>query len=1000
MKRLFILSVLLTVLLPLSQVNARSSYSKKAALAFIENKGQVTDQYHHPRHDIHYKVAATSELNIFIGAGTLSYQFSQPVQQAGADSVSSTFDMCRMDVALVGANKYAEVMAHSSSGYYENYYKHGQRITARSYDKITYKSIYPGIDWVLHISNGVLKHEFIVHPGGNVADIQIKYSGAKILRVNNDGSLEATTAQGTIMEEAPRSFDERGNVIRTSFAVHDNILTYNTDTYSGMLTIDPTLLWGTYYGGSNTDVGEDVSADSLGHVYMGGDTKSAANIATTGAYSTTYLADYDAYLVKFNNSGFPLWATYYGSDSLDICTSVTNDHMGKVFISGYTKGLTGIATPGAYHTANSGGMYDGFIACFDTAGYIQWATYMGDTGDDQMWGSCTDNSGNLYICGSTSSAAGIATPGALQTIYGGSYHDAFIAKFTGTGSLIWSTYYGGNSDEGYHADVATDDSGFVYMTSFTQSATGIATPGTYQPNNAGYNDAFLVKMNGLGERIWATYYGGSSTEFSYAVATDHTGGVYITGFTYSLDGITTPGAYQTIFNGANDGYLAKFDRNGALRWATYYGGHDVEYGYGLALDDYGHVFLMGNTESNSLISTAGSTQPAFGGYIDAFLAVFTQSGTRLWATYYGGTSMDDGRGITCDGNGNVYIAGMANSATAIATLGSYQPVYADGADAMLIKFCVEPYAGSIAGAASSVCPGDTIILSDFISGGSWTASNSNAMVAAGVITGIAAGADTIIYTVTNGCGSAAANYAIAVNPSPDAGTITGTDSICLGTSTTLTDTISGGMWSSSNTGIASINSGGVLTGAGIGSATISYIATNVCGTDTAVFPLIIKPLPIAGTITGNDSVCIDSNIVLIDTTSGGTWSAANGHATVTGGVVTGISAGTDNITYTVTNSCGTVTTSKTIRIINCNIDGVANPPMESMMDIYPNPAHDAIYITSSQPITAIAITNALGKVIYQRTLNDHKAAIDIRSISPGLYILRINNYLSYKIIKE
>ena len=194
--------------------------------------------------------------------------------------------------------------------------------------------------------------------------------------------------------------------------------------------------------------------------------------------------------------------------------------------------------------------------------------------------------------------------------------------------------------------------------------------------------------------------------------------------------------------------------------------------------------------------------------------------------------------------------------------------------------------------------------------------NTNATVFFGIITGIVPGVDTVQYSVTNGCGTLAASYSITVNALPNAGIIIGTDSVCVGASTTLTTSASGGVWSVSNTdaGIA----GGVVTGVAAGIDTVTYLVTTTsCGSASATSTMTVLPLAVPGTISGSTNVCVGSQIVLTDSSAGaaGTWGITNPSATLSGDTVTGVTPGADTVTYSVTNSCGTRTATKTVFVI-------------------------------------------------------------------------------------
>ena len=228
-----------------------------------------------------------------------------------------------------------------------------------------------------------------------------------------------------------------------------------------------------------------------------------------------------------------------------------------------------------------------------------------------------------------------------------------------------------------------------------------------------------------------------------------------------------------------------------------------------------------------------------------------------------------------------------------------------------------PVAGSIAG-TTTVCATSITTLSSSAGGGVWSSSNTTiaSVTTGGVVTGVSAGNATISYTVTNSCGTAYATAAVTVNPLPVAGSITGTTTVCAGSTTSLTDAASGGVWSSSNTAVASITTTGTVTGVAAGTATMSYSVTNSCGTAIATAVVTVNPLPVAGSITGTTTVCTSSTTTLSDASSGGAWTSSNSivAAVSSTGVVTGVSAGVATISYTVTNSCGTAYTTVSVTV--------------------------------------------------------------------------------------
>ncbi len=234
----------------------------------------------------------------------------------------------------------------------------------------------------------------------------------------------------------------------------------------------------------------------------------------------------------------------------------------------------------------------------------------------------------------------------------------------------------------------------------------------------------------------------------------------------------------------------------------------------------------------------------------------------------------------------------------------------------------DPNAGTISG-PSSVCVNANMILSSNVSGGTWTSSATAVATVdlnSGQVTGMAAGNTTITYTVTTSCGSATATYTVTVNPLPNAGTISGTAFMCVGSSATFTTNgTGGGTWSSTNPSAATVNpTTGAVTAVAAGSTNIIYTATNSCGSASTFTPVTIGAAPNAGTVTGVSSLCVGSNAIFTSNgTGGGTWSSNNTAAAkvdpVTG-QVTGMGAGSATISYTVSSSCGSAVSSLNVTI--------------------------------------------------------------------------------------
>ena len=240
--------------------------------------------------------------------------------------------------------------------------------------------------------------------------------------------------------------------------------------------------------------------------------------------------------------------------------------------------------------------------------------------------------------------------------------------------------------------------------------------------------------------------------------------------------------------------------------------------------------------------------------------------------------------------GTVYGAGVG---TAVITYG-ISSCYATA----IVTINTQPLAIVLTSGGASMCNGSSIALTDATAGGTWSSTNTAIATVGtnGTVTGVGVGTSTIIYII----GSCSVSQVVTVNTQPTA--INGNAPICQTFSITLTDAITGGTWSSSNTSVATVT-GGVVTGGGVGTAVITYTIGS-CYV-TAIITVNLQPAAITVTGGGSASMCAGSSISLTDATSGVGWSSSSGSVATVGtdGTVTGLTNGTSTII------CGTLTCS-------------------------------------------------------------------------------------------
>ena len=245
-------------------------------------------------------------------------------------------------------------------------------------------------------------------------------------------------------------------------------------------------------------------------------------------------------------------------------------------------------------------------------------------------------------------------------------------------TLVWRTYFGGSGPGAGVTGVKTDIKGNIYFSGLTQSHVGISTSGAYQTLLNGIQNAFLAKFNSNGKIIWATYFGGNNFDQASSVSTDTLGNVFITGLTESKTNIATAGSYQTFLAGIRNSFLAKFNSAGSLLWSTYYGGNGIDEGTNISNDLNGNAYISGETSSISGMATSGAYQASLGANVSGFLAKFSPSGKLLWATYYGGDFDCNGLHTSIDYSGNIFISGTTYASKNLATSGTHQTSYGGG----------------------------------------------------------------------------------------------------------------------------------------------------------------------------------------------------------------------------------------------------------------------------------------------------------------------------------
>lgn len=752
--------------------------------------------------------------------------------------------------------------------------------------------------------------------------------------------------------------------------------------------------WATYLGGTSDDYGYAIATDASGNVYLTGYTVSTSGIASAGSHKASYSpGPPDAFLIKFDSSGNRLWGTYFGGTGDDQATNIAvNKATGDVYIVGITYSVSGIASGGFDNTINSGSSAssDAFLAKFNSSGVFQWGTYYGGTSDDEGHAVAVDGLGNVYLAGqSASSTTTQVGSGGHQNTYSGST-DAFLVKFTASGVREWGSYYGGTSYDGARG-LAVDALNNVYLAGHTASTSGVSSGG-FQNNNGGGRDAFLIKFNSTGSRLWGTFYGGAGYEEGHSVVVDGWGDVYFSGITSTATSgvISTLGSFQpSIGGGTYDAFLVKLDSSGTNRkWATYYGGNAFELFSRVARDRDNNIYLGGFTQSPSGISSGGF-QNTYGGSNDGYLAKFTSGGSRVNASYYGGSGIECtyAAGVAPDDFGHVYFAGETGSATDVAS-GGHQNTYGGGSyDAFLVKFGAAAVACSGVSVAASpkdstACKGSPVSFSVTASGTpapsfQWRKNgvNINGANSSTYTINAVATTDTGSYDVMvkNACDSSASSSArLTINEATHPNIGAGDTTVCFGDSTQVcaATIFIAYSWNNGETDQCFYVRAG-------GNYWVSVTDVNGCSAVSDTVQILFYSPVIALINASNDTLRASAAVGYQWFFEGNELNGATAQ--------THIATQDGNYSVEITDANGCTARSADFYY---SITGTGDLQLENIPEVIPNPASSfVIYLRTTSSTSKYSLYDTTGKLVGVGSTKGPRTPIDISYLSPGVYFV-------------
>jgi hypothetical protein len=608
-----------------SNAQAYSGFSQeeKHSIGFIENKGQILDQNGNAAKAIYFK-ANLGPQAVYFQKDAFSYVFHKSAVGKKDEIVTQQY---RLDLKFLNTNPEIEIMGMEQQEYAQRYYSpvfDNASLTLKSYRKIIYKNIYPLIDLVVYKARGeqALKYDFVVHPGGKPEQIKLQYVGSLDLNLGKDGDIEVQTPLGNLAESAPYAYQETKNKTQAINPVGCRFQRFQNEI-------------------------------------------------------TFAIDDYDPSLPLVIDPLTRLWATYQGGNRLDRAYAVTHSNNGNVTVTGLTQSDNFPVTPGALQSTYSQAN-DIFISQYNPNGGLRWSTYYGGASIDQATAIATDAFNNIYITGYTSSNNFPITTGAEQA--GGG--DIFLIKLRDDGSREWAQLYGGTLND-IANNLAIDNNNNIIITGATFSSNFITTNGAPQREFGGVRDAFAVKFDPNGDRLWSTFLGGNSDDQAFGIAVDFNNNIYLSGSTESNNFPVSANAQQRNSNGGTDVFLTKLSAGGQLLASTYFGSSGNETSFGLTVTFDNKLAVIAQTSSTTGLSSPSAFQTAYGGGSrDGLVAKFDLELRREWVSYLGGQDIEDINGIATDRTGNIYVVGGTRSSN-FPTVTPIQANYAGANDAFI-----------------------------------------------------------------------------------------------------------------------------------------------------------------------------------------------------------------------------------------------------------------------------------------------------------------------------
>jgi hypothetical protein len=487
----------------------------------------------------------------------------------------------------------------------------------------------------------------------------------------------------------------------------------------------PNIQWQRSLGGSFEDVAKCIQQTSEGGYIVAGWTNSNDGDISGGR------GDYDHWIVKLNDTGNIEWQRSLGGSFQDEAYAIQQTADGGYIVAG------GSASNDGDVSGHRGSLLhpDFWIIKLNDSGDIQWQKSLGGS-DLDIATSIQQTFDGGYI------VAGRSKSNDYDVSGNHGIDDFWVVKLNDTGAIQWQRSLGGSADEIAYSVKQTLDGGYIIAGNSGSNDGDVS-------GNHGQGDFWIVKLNDTGGFQWQKCLGGSRGEGANSVSITKDGGYIVAGTTTSADGDVT--GFHGGPAGINDFWIVKINDTGSIQWEKALGGTNGDQAQSVRQTEDGGYIIAGASGSND-----GDVTVNYGS-ADCWIVKLDSAGTLIWQKSFGGSKSDFAMDIRQINNGYVF-AGQSSSNDSNVSGHHGTSVYPDY---WIVKLNCNLNAGIISG-SDTVCFGAHITLTDTASGGVWSLSNGHATILSGIVTGVTLGADTAIYSVTNGCGTAFTKFPLTV----------------------------------------------------------------------------------------------------------------------------------------------------------------------------------------------------------------------------------------------